>query len=159
LTIDPVTTSTLYAKIASDDGLLYKSTNGGQTWHLANAGLPKRYLYFLVIDPGAPTTLYAGTWDGLFRSTDGGDHWNSMVGVEGEVVVSLVIDPATPTIMYAGTSRGVETSTDGGNYWSAINTGLSSRFVKALVLDPVTHTILYGCSDGGGMFVINISNH
>ncbi|MGQ9568633.1 MAG: hypothetical protein ACUVWW_11370, partial [Anaerolineae bacterium] len=35
-------------------------------------------IYALAIDPATPTTLYAGTWGGVFKSTNGGGNWSAV---------------------------------------------------------------------------------
>ena len=54
----------------------------------------------LVIDPLTPTTLYAGTPGGMFKSTDGGATWSASALVN--TISALAIDPLTPNILYAG---------------------------------------------------------
>jgi hypothetical protein len=57
----------------------------------------------LAIDPATPTTLYAGTIGGAFKSTNGGDSWTAINnGLAPIPVLALAIDPATPTSLYAG---------------------------------------------------------
>jgi hypothetical protein len=124
----------------------------------------------LAIDPVTPTTLYAGTFGGVFKSTDGGGSWQAMnIGLVDSFgfvpfVYALVIDPVTPTTLYAGTSGGVFKSTDGGGSWNPMNTDLIDPFfgfipsVSALAIDPVIPTTLYAgtgvgvfkSTDGGG---------
>ena len=78
----------------------------------------------LAIDPATPTTLYAGTASGVFKSTDGGGSWRAVnAGLTALHVRALALDPATPTTLYAGTyGGGVCKSTDGGGSWRAVNT-------------------------------------
>jgi hypothetical protein len=87
----------------------------------------------LAIDPVTPTTLYAGTEHGTFKSMDGGGSWRWVTSlpdtnsdyVEMLHVDRLVIDLTTPTTLYAATwGSGVLKSTDGGESWNAVNTGL-----------------------------------
>ncbi len=73
LAIDPVTPATLY--MGTENGGVFKSTDGGGSWRAANTGLASRYVYALAIDPAAPTTLYAATENGVHKSTDGGGSW------------------------------------------------------------------------------------
>ena len=42
-------------------------------------------LNVLAIDPAKPATLYAGTLRGVFKSTDGGDRWDSIGLVKSNV--------------------------------------------------------------------------
>ena len=67
----------------------------------------------LVVDPTRPGTLYVGTtFDGLFKSEDGGDTW-SATGLTGSVL-ALAILPGNPMRLYAGGYDGIFRSTDGG---------------------------------------------
>ena len=108
----------------------------------------------LAIDPLPPTTLYAGTLGGVFKSTDGGVSWRAVnSGLTSFFVTDLVIDPLTPTTLYAGTlAGGVFKSTDGGGNWSAVNVGLTKTYVRALAIDPLTPTTLYAGRSGGHVF-------
>src|SRR3989449_3553889 len=97
----------------------------------------------LAIDPLTPTTLYAGTSGGVFKSTDGGASWSA----SGLINVSaLAIDPLTPTTLYAGTSvfGGVFKSTDGGVSWNATGSLPGAVFV----FDPLTPSTLYAGTVG-----------
>ena len=104
----------------------------------------------LAIDPVTPSTLYAGTEGGVFKTTDGGANWSAVsTGLTHTNVLALALDPATPTTLYAGTYGGVFKSTDGGANWSAVNTGLTDNTVNILAIDPTTPTTLYaGTGDG-----------
>ena len=103
----------------------------------------------LAIDPSTPTTLYAGTGVGVFKSTDGGATWfqvNTGLSTSSEGgldVTALVVNPSTPSTLYAGIfGGGVFKSTDGGANWFESNTGLGT-WVTALAIDPSTPTTLY----------------
>ena len=86
---------------------MFKSTNSGETWSTINTGLTNNSVRTLAIDPTTPTTIYAGSMDGVFKSTDGGENWNAVnSGLTDTDVRVLVIDPMTPTILYIGTYGG-----------------------------------------------------
>jgi photosystem II stability/assembly factor-like uncharacterized protein len=114
----------------------------------------------LAIDPGNPSTLYAGTDLGVFQSTNSGNSWSAVdTGLSDTAlsVTALVIDPAAPGTLYAGTDGGVFRSTNSGGSWSAVNTGLSSTApsVTALAIDPTTLGTLYAGTHGGVFQSIN----
>ena len=109
-------------------------------------------LQALAIDPTTPGTLYAGTFGGLFKSTDSGATWSAINnGLTSTSVPALAIDPITPSTLYAGTDgdEGVFKSSDSGATWSAINNGLTNTFVPALAIDPITPSTLYAGTFGG----------
>jgi hypothetical protein len=61
----------------------------------------------LAIDPLTPSTLYAGTYGGVYQSTDGGGSWRAYnTGLSVRWVTSLAFDPSTPANLYAGTYGG-----------------------------------------------------
>lgn len=62
----------------------------------------------LVIDPGSPSVLFAGTWEGgVYKSADGGASWSQMnAGLPNTYVLSLALDPTTTGVLYAGTEGG-----------------------------------------------------
>ena len=79
LAIDPLTPSTLYAGTNGEGA--FRSTDGGENWTTINNGLTISLpsygnvtnVFELVINPLTPSTIYAGTNNGLvFRSTDKG---------------------------------------------------------------------------------------
>jgi hypothetical protein len=72
LAINPSTPGTLYAGTSGFGGGVFKSTNEGTRWTVANSGLTSTSVRVLAIDPSTPATLYAGTDSGVFKSTDGG---------------------------------------------------------------------------------------
>lgn len=63
---------------------LLKSTDGGLTFNPINTGL-QAPPFFIAVDPQTPTTLYAATGKGVYKSTNAGASWveafktNSMV--------------------------------------------------------------------------------
>src|SRR6266849_4029201 len=92
----------------------------------------------LVVDPQTPTTLYAGTPGGVFKSANGGESWNPVnTGLSSSSVRALAIDPLTPATLYAGTNGGgVFQSTTSGGSWTAVNMGLTPTTVNAVAIDP-----------------------
>src|SRR2546427_180126 len=109
-----------------------------RTAALASIGPFGGTINLLVVDPNDVNTVYAGA-DGLFKSTDGGEHWSDTGFLN---VLSLVVTPQDSNTLYAGTEEaGVFKSTNGGADWSA--TGLTKRKVWALALDPVDADIIY----------------
>jgi len=88
----------------------------------------------IAFDPSDPDTMFAGTRPAaLFRSTDGGRHWEKLrvdmveecpnVGVPR--VTALTVDPSDHQIVWAGVEvDGVRRSLDGGETWTRIAGGL-----------------------------------
>jgi len=99
----------------------------------------------LAIDLVTPTTMYAGTPGGVFKSTDGGGQWSEAIeGMPYSYVNTLVIDPSAPETLYAGTSLGMFKSTDGAANWVSVASQLfNSTNILSLVIDPQTPDTLY----------------
>src|SRR3954463_4400847 len=72
---------------------VYRSKDGGKTWENVLYRDPKTGANELVIDPNNPQVIYAALWEayrnawemssggpgsGIFKSTDGGDHWTEI---------------------------------------------------------------------------------
>ncbi len=118
MAIDPTDPQVLYAGTRGSG--IYKSLDGGLSWHAANTGLGSLSINSLAIDPQTHTTLYAGMYKNqIYKSTDGGASWKlSASGMQAEAVVySIAIDPSQPSRIYAAT-RGI--SNNGNPPWSGI---------------------------------------
>ena len=88
---------------------------GANVW--TSYGPPGGDVAILAIDPITPSTLYAGTDDGVFKSTNAGATWVA-TGLTTTFVFAVAIDPSTPSNLYAGAGGGgVLTSTDAGATW------------------------------------------
>jgi photosystem II stability/assembly factor-like uncharacterized protein len=72
----------------------------------------------LAVDPADPDTLYVGTTDeGVFRSEDGGEGWESISGIEHPRVTAVAVSPVDGAV-YAGTEPStLFVSRDGGASW------------------------------------------
>src|SRR6266545_5153768 len=109
---------------------------GGGVWRTDNALAPHPNWEYLsgsfginsvgsiTIDPNDPTsnTLWVGTGEGntcgsgcvagvgLYKSTDGGNHWTGPIGVSAfnaRGVGTIAVNPGNPNVIYAGSSFGV----------------------------------------------------
>jgi hypothetical protein len=159
LAIDPLNPSTVYATTSDcndQGGFLWKSTDGGATWH--NTKLNVGWAGSLAIDPQNPETLYAGAHaHGVAKSTDGGTTWEKLRSLPAFFpVTSLVINPQNPSTLYAASSvirddnpGGVFKSTDGGATWSPFSDGLSNMTVLSLAIAPRGPETLYAGTAGG----------
>jgi photosystem II stability/assembly factor-like uncharacterized protein len=144
LAIDPQTAGTLVAVTAGNTGV-FKSTDHGSSWFLANSGLPPDIglepdvgmpvaIPGLVADPQDTGTLYALDVFGgrLFRSRDDGGSWLpiSFMTSSGRVG-PLAIAPSQPNVIYTGITscagsceNTIARSTDGGQTWTESRTAL-----------------------------------
>jgi photosystem II stability/assembly factor-like uncharacterized protein len=82
----------------------------------------------------------------LYRSTDGGVHWQPLLG---QMMISMVLDPRHPSRLYGATLQsGLVRSADGGLHWRKVKGGLTKGHVIGVVYDPFTRAVL---AYGGGI--------
>ena len=153
--VHAATPTTVYA--STEFGGVFKSLDGGDTWVAAESGLAGiNSVASLVIAPSTPSTLYAATDQGVFRSTDGAATWIQKpfnLDVIITNVSALAVDPGSSTTVYAGADNGLlYKSIDGGDTWTAANSGLSSTTIKSLVIDPSTPLTIYAGTSNSGVF-------
>ena len=159
LAMDAKNSDVMYA---GTTGGVYKTTDGTAHWGLVNNGLiPKEKLdaamalgvNSLVTDPHMPGTVYAGTTNGLFKTSDAGASWHRIEkGLADTYVSAILIDPSNPNILYAGTRKGVHKTTDGGQTWAEANAGLTTLNIRAMALSPIDPLVVFAGTNGSGLF-------
>ena len=150
-----------YAGYAYPGTGVFKSENGGDSWQ--HMGLAEtHHIGKVLIHPTDPNTVYVAAmgrqWStnrdrGVFRTTDGGAHWEQVLYVDDSTgVVDLTIDPANPSTLYAwawqieaGARSGFFKSTDGGTTWRQIHAGLPRGTLGRASIDvaPGSPNVLY----------------
>lgn len=159
LAMDPTNPHLLYA---GTTGGTYRSRDGAASWQKVNAGLiPEEKLdaslalgiNTLVVDPVNPTTVYAGTTNGLFKTTNHADSWTRVgQSLPDQFISSLVVHPTQDAVLYVGGRAGVQRSADGGQTWQAMNQGLETLNIRALVMSPRNPQLLYAGTNGSGLY-------
>ncbi len=151
------------AYVVADGGDIYVSRDGGATW-TGEPEMEGQSVRALTSAPSEPKILLAGTLEGVFRSTDRGDHWERISpkdSAEIHEIESLAVDPVNPDVIYAGTWHLPWKTTDGGKTWKSIKQGIiEDSDVFSIVVDPKQPKVVYlsACSgiykseDGGGQF-------
>jgi photosystem II stability/assembly factor-like uncharacterized protein len=100
---------------------LFRSTDGGESFTRACEGMfVECHVRALAVHPRDPRTLYLGSEQGLFRSTNGAGHWRRVESpLNGLQIWSVLLLPHNPDVILAGTcpSR-LFRSEDGGRTWA-----------------------------------------
>lgn len=149
---------------------IFKTTDGGKNW--------KRVLYVnnqagcsdLVMEPGNPSVLYAGTWrmlrtpysmesggegSGLWKSIDGGETWKNISTAKGLPkgvwgIVGVAVSQSNTDKVYAimeNKDGGLFVSNDGGETWTLQSGDNSIRqrawYYTKVFVDPKNENVIY----------------
>ena len=155
---------TYYAGAAS--GGLFKSTNGGIRWTPVTDSLRVASVSAIAVAPSDPNVVWFGTGetflrsnvsigDGIYRSTDAGQHWARM-GLENTGRIGRVlIHPTNADIVYAAAQghgygpqadRGLWRTLDGGTTWKKVLFVNDSTGIIDVVMDPTNPRVLFAAS-------------
>jgi hypothetical protein len=137
LAVDPTDENTLFIGAAS--GGVFKTTNGGEDWLAVFDREASLSIGDLAIAPSDPDIIYVGTGEanagggslaydgaGIYKSTDGGNHWTALGLENSGSTGKVVIHPQNPERVYVATmgqlfannaQRGLYRSTNGGQSW------------------------------------------
>jgi photosystem II stability/assembly factor-like uncharacterized protein len=143
-------------------GGLFRMTIGNGGWQELKNGLPAgTEIRVIAVHPQDAQIIYAGTNQGPYRSTDGGDHWERLGFPDpGMVVWSMVFHPTHPQTMYLGTAPAfVYRSDNGGDTWrrlpnakqpERVPMGFDTRLIR-LAVDPSKPDEVYAGVEVGGV--------
>jgi photosystem II stability/assembly factor-like uncharacterized protein len=180
VTIDPVNPQVIYTDLWAgrqgpwENGAwngpnsgLFKSTDGGTTWHPLTQGLPTPAQGLsrigFCIAPSDPTRLYAtveaGAFGGIYRSDDAGESWKKMNSDQrfwgrGDDFAEVKADPKNKDIVYTADVV-VWRSTDGGLSWNAYKGAPGGDDYHRLWINPDYPNILLIACDQGAIVTVN----
>ena len=195
--VDPRDPNRLYVAVlghpygANAERGVFRSTDGGQSFQKTLYKDENTGAIDLAFDPTNPRTIYADMWasrrppwtvgnsydaagSGLYKSTDGGDHWQQLTGGlpdwEHDKLgrIGIGIAPSDPKRLYAmvdsPSKGGVYRSDDAGDSWTRVNNeervwgrGSDFAWVRVSPKDEntiyVANTSTYKSTDGGKNFI------
>jgi photosystem II stability/assembly factor-like uncharacterized protein len=165
IAIDRETPGALY--IGVEEGGIYRSPDGGETWESLNEGL---YWDVHTVTPAVSgEDLFATTGAGFHRSHDRGGHWQH-IGLPRRYTVPFLVSRVQPGRLYTaaalgpppswrdGVNAAIYRSDDSGGEWLELHSGLPERFdVMVGALTESTNgdvyaaagSELYASADGG----------
>lgn len=138
---------------------VYRSTDRGLNWILTDTTtLLNHFVRAIVVDQSNPNLVYAGTGNGVFKTTNAGVSWSAGSGIPFSTAIhSLAIHPTLSNIVYAGTDHSyLYKSTDGGANWSHIATAqgfaVADSFIRTMTIDLANPAIMYAGCDSGHIY-------
>lgn len=137
-----------YWYVGSYGNGLLRSDDSGTTWHDANSGLTSPWIYRIALDPGDPLRLFAGTDDGLFRSTDGALQWTRVCTNCRD---ATAVSPADPDFVLSDGWDALHASTNGGDSFGGDvrSAGMELGEVTDIDFDPDQSGRVYAATDRG----------
>jgi len=122
---------------------------------LVERGMMNPMVRNLIIDPKDPKRLFACTYFGLYRSTDGGLNWvRVFIGInqKGYHVSQVAIDPSDTRRIFAATGYGMFISEDGGDsFMETTAQGFSGVESSWITFHPTDHRYVFVGTDYGVM--------
>jgi photosystem II stability/assembly factor-like uncharacterized protein len=147
-------------------GGLWKSTDGGNHWKPVMDNQANNSIGSIAVAPSDPNIVYVGMGeannrqsstigDGVWKTTDGGEHWTHLGLADTQSIGRVAVDPTNPNIVYVAAmghlfgpnpDRGLYKSADGGKTWKKAkyidpNTGFTD-----LAIDPSNPKVVYAAS-------------
>jgi photosystem II stability/assembly factor-like uncharacterized protein len=143
---------------------VWKTTDGGVSWRplpypLTGPGAETQLTVLdLAVDPSDPSTLFLASegdnvedpsWQGVFRSRDGGETWENVVPGFFE---GLAVHPGAPGRIFALSSSGLYRSTDHGDHWDKVFPPDGDHLLRWMAVAPSDPNIVYVLKESAMLF-------
>ncbi len=150
--------------IGSVGGGIWKTEDAGEHWRPVTDAMPALCVASLVLCPGNPDILYAGTGEGfgnydavvgngILKSEDGGEHWQQLPATidnyDFRYVNRLVVHPQHPDTVLAATNNGILRTFDGGQTWIKV---LQASRVQQIIANPQNFNSLLATLQSEGIY-------
>jgi photosystem II stability/assembly factor-like uncharacterized protein len=154
-------------KVDGTGGGLFKSTDGGSTWHQLSNGLPKDLAQlYVAIAASDSKRLYATVASasgslGVYRSDDAGENWSKATDdprpsgrIGGGDLSVPRVDPKNPDVVYCASTVTMK-STDGGKTWFGFRGAPGGDDYQNLWINPNDPNTILLVSDQGALVTVN----
>src|SRR6266478_5679619 len=165
IALDPKNPFVFYVGLAH--GGVFKTGNNGVSFDPIFDKQPVLSIGAIAIAPSDSDVIWVGTgeandrnssgWgNGVYRTTDGGEHWQNVGLKESRAIGRIVVDPRKPEVAYVAASghlwadggeRGLFKTTDAGKTWKLILQGPSPHKSRTgccdVILDPSNSEMVY----------------
>jgi len=178
--IDPAHPDTVYAALwearqgpwengswNGTGGGLFKSTDGGKTWHPLSKGFPPdgAVQVNIAIAPSHTSRIYTAVASGrgtaLYRSDDSGESWTRTTNdtrpaarIGGGDLPVLTVDPKNPDVVYSA-STVTWRSSDAGKTWFGLRGAPGGDDYQKVWINPNIPAIILIASDQGAIISVN----
>lgn len=153
LAMDPRNTKTIYA------GTWYrpfKSTDGGNSWHLINKGMiDDSDVFAITVNNKNPDYLVASACSGIYESYNAGESWAKIQGIPSQArrTRDILQHPSRPGTIYAATTEGFWMSTNSGKSWAM--TTQRDLEINSIAVHPDNPDKVYIGTNNYGVMVSN----
>ncbi len=161
--IEPIPDEPYSFYVAYATGGLWKTENNGMRFESLFEGHDSVAIGDIALDPKDPNIIWMGTGEansarshysgtGLYRTTDGGKHWQRMGLEDSHHIGRVLIHPQNPDVIFVAAmghlysenkQRGVFRSTDGGESWEKILYTDKRTGAIDIIFDPENSNVLY----------------
>ena len=174
IAIDPSGSADATLYIATNDGGIWKTSDGGTNWIPTMDSMPSLSMGAVAIYPANPQIVYAGTGNpfdggseftkgvGVFRSSDAGRSWSVTDGgvldtIFAGLTINRIVIPAAGILLVA-TNVGLYRSADSGRNFGGNAPDFNDRkpvlanFITCLLADARDPATVYACVFGEGVY-------
>ncbi|MGC2194177.1 MAG: transcriptional regulator, partial [Terriglobales bacterium] len=140
--------------LGTSTGVIFVSNNGGQDWsRFAHLGTGDDYvLDHIAVDPQNSNIMYVSAWTAqsqqagdMFRTSDGGKTWQTLLGMHGKSIRAMAMSASNPNVLVTGALDGVFRSQDGGKNWERMSPANHAQIknIESIAIDPKDPNVVY----------------
>ncbi|NLP11531.1 hypothetical protein GX408_14135, partial [bacterium] len=124
-------------------------------WEPVGGAIGTQTVQAIEVDPQTKAVLYAGSLEGIFKSTDYGKTWTaSSEGLSNRDVTSLAVSPVNSSLIFCGTwGKGVFRSRDAGQSWHSCWPMNQNMLITDLCIESGSVTPSLWAGTNAGLFL------